>query len=325
VVDATAADIQNGLAYWFGGTTEPGCHKESVVTAYGCFLGRFLRTLALAAGPLSVFAVGGFLLERYAAVKSRPLVLFAAYWGFVSVVGYPLGTDIYGAWITVNALVPLSIPAAVGLGFVVRRGRVALAAGDRMRAGVVAVTLLLVAGQVGVTAATTVYQEPQSAENPLVQYAQPTDEFRPAFDHLESAAGAGSGGPDVVFYGDTFVAEDKDSPIPPPCTDLGKALPVQWYVARAGSDGDSGGVSTDLTATCAADSAALASLLDEGDGPALVVSTVDDAEPVRPLLEGYETRTVELRAPGRETVFFVQSAENASVVRASRPVRRERP
>ena len=298
VVEATATDIERGLAYWFGGTTEPGCHKESVVTAYGCFLGRFLRTLALAAGPLSVFAVGGFLVERYATPTPRPVVLFAAYWGFVSVVGYPLGTDVYGAWITVNALVPLALPAAVGLAFVVRRGRRALDEGDRVRAGVVAVALLLVAGQVGATAATTVYREPQSATNPLGQYAQPTGEFRPAFER--AATGRENEGNEVVFYGETFVATAADSPIPPPCTDLQKALPLHWYVARA-----------DLDATCAADPGALASRL-RGEEPALVVSTVADAEAVRPLLDGYETRRVDLRAPGRKTVFFVRENETSS-------------
>ncbi|AUV80564.1 TIGR03663 family protein [Salinigranum rubrum] len=295
VVDATVTDVGNGLSYWFGGTTEPGCHKDSVVTAYGCFLGRFLRTLALAAGPLSVFAVGGFLLERYATPDPRPLVLFAAYWGFVSVVGYPLGTDIYGAWITVNALVPLAVPAAVGLAFVARRGHRAFESGDRVRAGVVAVALLLVVGQVGVTAATATYLDSQSAENPLVQYAQPTGEFRPVF---ERAASGPDSGTDVVFYGETFVATGADSPIPPPCTDLQKALPLHWYVVRA-----------DLNATCAADSEALDARLREGK-PALVVSTVEDSGEIRPLLDGYETRRVDLRAPGRETVFFVRTPES---------------
>jgi uncharacterized protein (TIGR03663 family) len=301
VAETAAADIGDGLSYWFGGTTEPGCHKESVVTAYGCFLGRFLRTLAVAAGPLSVFAVGGFLHERYAAPTPRPLVLFAAYWGLVSVVGYPFGTDVYGAWITVNALVPLAVPAAVGLAFVARRGRVALDAGDRVRAGVVAVALLLVAGQIGVTAVTTVYEEPQSAENPLVQYAQPTGEFRPVFDRLRSGTAGEHAKPEVVFYGDTFVATGRDSPIPPPCTDLKKALPLHWYVARA-----------DVDATCAADPEALGSRLRGDEEPRLVVSTAADADTVRPLLEEYETRRVDLRASGRETVFFVRTGENVS-------------
>ena len=306
VVDVAVTDIENGLSYWFGGTTEPGCHKESVVTAYGCFLGRFLRTLALAAGPLSVFAVGGFLLERYATAEPRSLVLFAGYWGFVSVVGYPLGTDIYGAWITVNALVPLAIPAAVGLGFVVRRGRVALAAGDRHRAGVVALVLLLVAGQVGVTAATTVYTDAQSAENPLVQYAQPTEEFRPAFDRVEAAA-HDRDDVEVVFYGDTFVATQHDSSIPPPCTDLATALPLQWYVARADAV-----TSGDVTSTCAADRAALTSRLDSGSKPTFVVATTEDAQTVKRLLDGYETRTADLRASGRETTFFVRRTNESA-------------
>ncbi|WP_136603102.1 flippase activity-associated protein Agl23 [Salinigranum halophilum] len=311
LVDATVDDVRRGLSYWFGGTTEPGCHKESVVTAYGCFLGRFLETLALGAGVLSVFALGGVLVERYATPRPRPVVLFTAYWGFVSVVGYPLGTDIYGAWITVNALVPLAVPAAVGLGFVFRRARAAHATGDRTRAAVVGVVLLLVAGQVGVTAAATVYHEPASADNPLVQYAQPTDEFRPVFDQLR----AGPDGPDgngatadVVFYGETFVEESADSAIPPACADLRTALPLQWYVARADAD-----------ATCAADRQALEAHLADADArPTLVVSTVADADAVRRMLDGYTTRTASLRAPGRETVFFVRRDANASVASRER-------
>jgi uncharacterized protein (TIGR03663 family) len=310
LIDATATDVGRGLSYWFGGTTEPGCHKESVVTAYVCFLGRFLETLAVAAGPLTVFALGGVLVERYATPRPRAVVLFAAYWGLVSVVGYPLGTDIYGAWITVNALVPLAVPAAVGLGFVYRRGRSALAAGDRVRAGVVAVALLLVVGQVGATAATTSYLHPQSADNPLVQYAQPTDDVRPILDRIVET----DGDPDVVLYGETFVAAGSESPIPPGCADLQRALPLQWYFARA-----------DVDVTCVTDRAALAERV-AADRPALVVAASADADPLRAGFEGYERRTAELRAPGRETVFLVDGRStdgNASA--RSRPTTSLRP
>jgi uncharacterized protein (TIGR03663 family) len=300
VVEATVTDIRAGLAYWFGGTTEPGCRKESVVTAYGCFLGRFLRTLALGAGALTTFALGGILVERYATARPRPVVLFAAYWGLVSVVGYPLGTDIYGAWLTVNALVPLAVPAAVGLGFVVRRGRTAVANGDRLRAGVVAVALLLAAGQVGATAATTAYLHPGSADNPLVQYAQPTDDVRPILDEARPAATGGDREVDVVLYGETFVADGGESPIPPACADLRKTLPLQWYLARA-----------DLDATCATDRPRLAAVLADGR-PAMIVATARDAESLRGRLPGYRVRRADIRAPGRETVFLVDRRRSAS-------------
>ena len=319
LVDATATDIGRGLSYWFGGTTEPGCHKESVVTAYGCFLGRFLETLARAAGPLSAFALGGFLVERYATSRPRPVVLFAAYWGLVSVVGYPFGTDIYGAWITVNALVPLAVPAAVGLGVVLRQGRRAAVAGDRRRAGVVAVALLLVVGSVGATAATTVYREPAAADNPLVQYAQPTDDIRPVLDPLrepeaETGAGPGTGdGPDVVLYGETFVASSGESDIPPPCADLRTTLPLQWYLAR-----------NDLHATCATNRSELATVV-EAERPAAIVVAAADADSLRPVLPGYERRTADLRAPGRETVFFVNRGRNESARAPPTSIRPGRP
>ncbi|HET7324890.1 MAG TPA: flippase activity-associated protein Agl23, partial [Halococcus sp.] len=90
-----------------------GGHQDH---AYLPFLGDFLGTLAAGAGALVVLAFVGFLADRYSGEHSRDLVAFCFYWGFVSVLGYPIITDIKAPWVTIHAIVPLAIPAAVGVG-----------------------------------------------------------------------------------------------------------------------------------------------------------------------------------------------------------------
>jgi len=287
VVDATVADLTEGFEYWFGGTSDPGCHKDNLVDGYACFLGRFLETLLVAALPLSVLAVGGFLIERYGAVRPRPVVLFASYWGFVSVAGYPLGTDIYGAWITVNALVPLAIPAAVGLAYLYRLGRTTFDEDDTVSTSLVGVLLLVLTAQVAVTAGGLVYESPAAADNNLVQYAQPTDDFRPV---LAAAAEADTDGTDVLIYGSELAAPRGVSPQEPSCGDLGELLPLQWYLAKH-----------DLNASCEADPATV-----EADRPPVVVARGDNATALEARLSGYTAESYQFRASGGATTFFVR-------------------
>lgn len=287
LADATVADVTAGFEYWFGGATEPGCNADNLVDGYACYLGQFLRTLWIAALPLTVCAVGGFLYERFAARRPRLLVVFASYWGFVSVLGYPLGTDVYGAWITINAVVPLAVPAAVGVGWVVRLGRDAFVAGDRASLGLVAFACLLLVAQAGATAATDVYGAPAAEGNDLVQYAQPTDDYRSLLERADRVA-TEDRGPDVLVYGDALVNPD-DEPVAPACADLGELLPMQWYLATA-----------DLNATCATSYGELeASVADSG--PPLVVTRDPDVS-----LDGYENRTFYFRATGDRTTVFAR-------------------
>jgi uncharacterized protein (TIGR03663 family) len=224
-VDATLTDISDGLDYWFGQGEE---------TAFGEFverLGLFLQTTLTYAGPLFALSLVGFIVERYARPNSRPLVLACAYWGFASVVGYPLGTDIWGAWIIVNALVPLSVPAAVGLGFLVDIGRDSLADDDTVSVAAVSVLLLLIVGQVAVIGGGAVYVNPTSPDNELVQFAQPQQEMRGAVDATTVAAAANTDGPDALFYGgEDFVTMDTEATRTPACIDWFRTLPWAWYL-----------------------------------------------------------------------------------------------
>lgn len=102
--------------------------------AYLSFAEPFWEVMYTAALPASLLAVLGFLLDRYSGAGYRPVVAVAFYWGAASVLGYPLVMDIVAAWSNVHAIVPLAIPAGVGLAAVFGRARRAIDAVGRRRA-----------------------------------------------------------------------------------------------------------------------------------------------------------------------------------------------
>jgi uncharacterized protein (TIGR03663 family) len=252
--DRTVEDLRTGFEFWFGHG------EEKTVSEYRDTLERFVGTTLAYAGPLFLLSIGGFLLDRYGRAGGRPLVAFFSYWGFASVLGYPLGTDIWGAWIIVNALVPLAVPAAVALGALVDVGRDALSDDDRFSAGIVAVVLLVVAGQVAVVAAVGVYAEPTGPDNEMVQFAQPQQEMRPAIDATVATAAAHDGGPDALFYGgDAFVDMREGDVHTPSCIDWFNTLPWGWYLEAE-----------DVSVTCARSPGGL-----PADPPPVVVVEAD--------------------------------------------------
>ena len=151
---------------WFGRGTATG--DEPLLEVYVDFFGQYLEVLLLNATAVGVFALFGFLYERYATPRSRNIVLFAGYVGLASIVGYPLGTDIFGGWIVVHTVVPLAIPAAVGLARVYRWGRAAAPNGDPVSGALFAGPALvlaygtgrLLAGAIPVTPTNPVFDVP---------------------------------------------------------------------------------------------------------------------------------------------------------------------
>jgi uncharacterized protein (TIGR03663 family) len=295
LVSQTLDDVVEGYGYWFGGSTEAGCRKDNIIDAYLCFLGNELQALGGYALPMTAMAVVGFLADRYGRSRSRFLVLFAAYWGFVSIIGYPLGTDIANAWIAVNALVPLSIPAGVGVALLFNRARAAV--DDPVRFGVVVFVLLLIPGQMAVAMAGGVYANGTAEENHLVQYAQPADDFRPAMSVLEDRTA--DDGLDVLFVGDTYVRDNlRSGGIEPYCTSISDVLPLQWYVSSHGATGGCAPTAEDATER-----------LSTGDiDPEVVIAPAGLEGDLAPALAGYESEVYGLRTYGSEAVFFTENA-----------------
>ena len=177
------ATVGSAEALW--GTWVNSPHQDH---AYLPYLGHFLATLRAGALAVCLLAVVGFVADRYRPDGPSDLVAIAFYWGVVSVLGYPVATDIKAPWATIHAVVPLAIPAAVGLGLFVRWGREALADGDRVSAGLAALVVLAVVAQVGAAGAGQVYLTDHREDNPLVQYAQPAPGVQPVMRRLGDAA-----------------------------------------------------------------------------------------------------------------------------------------
>ena len=285
-----------GSARKLGGLWLGGQHQKH---AYLPFLGHYAWILGSASGGLVLLSVFGFVYDRYAGEGPRDLVLLAFAWGLVSVLGYPAAVDIRAAWSVVHALVPLAVPAAVGVGVIVDWARAARERDDRVGVGLAAVVLLLVGGQLAGTAVMTSYVTPQGEGNVLVQYAQPAEDVR------EPVALVGDGfaeheGVDAVWYGDHFALRNENvtDRLPaggcvgdPSC--WYNRLPVPWYLEQHGAE---------VASTASADE--VAALVRE-DRPPVVVTRAQDAADVAPHLDGYR----EFRREGRQFslvfVFYV--------------------
>jgi uncharacterized protein (TIGR03663 family) len=273
LLDRTLTDIWTGYSYWFSG---PG---ETTLETYIEWMELLLSTGAMYAGPLLWLSIAGFLAERFLTARPRPLVMFASYWGFVSLLGYPLATDVWGAWIIVNALVPLVIPAAVGLEFMIRIGREALASNDQISVTLVSVILLVLMGQMALAGATGIYTNPTGAENDLVQYAQPQQEMRGALEDMRTIAGQDHEGTEVLVYGSPNVVDvNPQGPRKPACIQWFTTLPLAWYVEAY-----------ELEVRCASSPGS-----PPGDVPSIVVA---EANCTRTATIECRTRPADLRVP----------------------------
>ncbi|MDZ7702072.1 MAG: TIGR03663 family protein [Halobacteriales archaeon] len=273
---------------WVGGP-----HQDH---AYLPFLGHYVRVLATASGALALLAVLGFLHDRYAGDRPRDLVALTFYWGAVSVLGYPVAVDIKAAWAVVHAVVPLAVPAAVAIGLVVDWGREAAADDDRVGVALAAVVLLLVGGQIGATAVTGVYLEPQAEDNVLTQYAQPAGDLREALT-LVGVAAADNDGLDVVWYGEHFLVENESAARRLPVGDgeWYNRLPLPWYLEVSGAER----TSTDSPET-------LERLLAD-ERPPVIITRDTEAAALAGELDGYREFRGKGRLTGLELVIYVDA------------------
>ncbi len=259
------------------------------------FMGHLLLVLGVGGLTTVVFAVIGFLADRYRDGGPRDLVALGFYWGLFSLIGYPIVSDIKAGWTAVHVLVPFAIPAAVGLAVVLRRAETALRR-EQKRIAAVALILLLGGGMVTVgsgIAINAVY--PADERNPVVQYAQPAGDMKPTLDEIETIA-AETEGIDVMFYGEEFYTEGE---LEEPATldiDSGgyggwfDRLPVPWYLeqydARVGSTKDAVTISERQ--------------------PPVVITLEEEADDVRYRLDGYREVTHQGYLHSRPIVFFIR-------------------
>jgi uncharacterized protein (TIGR03663 family) len=294
LTDATVVPAEKFYDTWAAGG-----HQDHT---YLPFLYDYLETLAYGAPAVIAFGVLGFVVDRYGAVRtgSRALVGFAAYWGIASVLGYPLATDIQAPWAAVHAVVPLAIPAAVGVAYVYRSGRSALEAEDVVSVGLAAVLLLAAIG--GAAAANVSYTNAATDEHkPVLQWAQPENDLQGTLEKVGAVA-ATNDGTDVLFYGTQkagsdgtlFYVTDESSARTPPPGGPGwhSRLPLPWYLERYGASATS--TPPDTPAETAAT-----------DAPPVVFAYGFDQGELEPHLEGYATYRHRFKLWNEDVVVFV--------------------
>lgn len=231
IEEATIKSGEKVADVWLGGGGQDH--------AYLPFLGHYLEKLGSVSGPLVLLAIIGFLVDRYSGDRPSDLISIGFYWGLVSVLGYPIAVDIRASWAVIHAIVPLALPAAAGMALIYDWGVASLRDDDRISVGLAALVMLLIVGQIGATAVSTSYINPQA--NTLVQFAQPEGEMRPALDAMDRASREADSDIDVIWYGNKFLVENESLTYRLPVGDgeWYNRLPLPWYTERAGATVDS--------------------------------------------------------------------------------------
>ncbi|MFB6108891.1 MAG: flippase activity-associated protein Agl23 [Haloplanus sp.] len=220
------------------------------------FLYDYVETLVFGAPFVLLFAVVGFVADGYDADGSRGVVAFAAYGGVVSVLGYPVATDIRAPWVAVHATVFFAVPAAVGLAAVYER-----VDPERLRAFVrdpladrsmsalptLVAALVVLSAAVGVVGANAAYMNSASDDTgQVLQWAQPSNDLKPTLELVHGVARVNDEGPDVAFVGTTapgnaddvrfYVSDESSLRQPPPGgPSWHTRLPIPWYLERDGA------------------------------------------------------------------------------------------
>ncbi|WP_195837575.1 flippase activity-associated protein Agl23 [Halorhabdus sp. CBA1104] len=319
LVGTTVDHIADGLAYWFGHSGAPSCSTTGVagidlaglagvdsITGYPCVLGQFLEVLLVAALPLTALAVVGTLLERYGRGTSRTLVIFTGYAGFASLLGYPVGTDIFGAWLLIHVLVPLSIPAGVALAAIYRRGSIALAHEDSIGAAIAGVVIGLLVVQMLAVSTGVVYTNSAGGDsglvqgdgNKLVQYAQPENALRGPVEDLDRIAGEHDG-TDVIVYGESVTRPAGQTPsldTRPLCVKwYNPMLPLPWYLSRS-----------DAAVECVRDAETLRNQIGDDPPPIVLTAGEDRTVPTDILEAEYVASEAAIRQGGdRMRTFWI--------------------
>ncbi|GAB6860105.1 flippase activity-associated protein Agl23 [Haloplanus litoreus] len=281
------------------------------------FLYDYLETLLYGAPFVLLFAVIGFVADGYGGTDGdgpRALVAFTAYWGAVSILGYPVATDIRAPWAAVHAVIPLAVPGAVGVATLARRVRASIRR-TRNRSGddggrvsrawtlpTAMAVLLLCGAAVGAVGANAMYANSTDDDEAgqIIQWAQPENDLKETLGLVRGVVRV-TDGTDVVFVGThtpgnpsdvRFYVEDEGSlrQPRPGGPSWHTRLPLPWYLERYGAN---------VTST-PPDNKTLGA-----NPPPVVVAASWDADTVGRQLSGYSRHRHDFRLWSDEIVVFV--------------------
>ncbi|MFA9517146.1 flippase activity-associated protein Agl23 [Halopenitus sp. H-Gu1] len=309
--EATVGSVRELVDLWIKGDMQDN--------PYLTYLGHELETIAHAAAVTAVLAVVGFIVDghvrgrdRVPAGRNRAFVAFAAYWGIASLIGYPAATDINAPWSAVHIVLPATIPAAVGLAYVLRECRAAIAIDDSTAGsptihvpepGSAAIVLLIALTATGglLAPTATYWNSTNSDHTAVVQWAQPHNDASETIADIEAIASHHGDGTDVLFVGadvdsrdDTFyVADESDADEMYAPGGWNDRLPLPWYLERSDARVDSISADADREEALA-------------DAPPVVIVHADARGEVEPHLDGYRVREHQLRLWNFRIAFFLE-------------------
>ncbi len=291
LAEATVGSARKAIRFWAG---------DMQRHPYLPYLGDYLATLGAGAAAVCLFAVVGFVADRYWGPR-RDLVAFAFYWGGLAVVGFPLANFLPTPWSTLHAVAPLTIPAAVGVAYVVRVGLGALGGPDRDRvvAAAAALVLVVAALQVGVVGARTSYLDLQNGDrspgggSQMIYLSQALDRAKPTLHGVETAVAGHDDGPDVMYYGPYFAIRDESvADRPPACCGWHQRLSLPWYMELYGAETASTSDPTELAA----------------ERPPVVVAHAKHRQALAARLDGYVVVVRDLTQINKRTVVLVDES-----------------
>ena len=280
--------------------------------AYLPYFHDLAETLVYGAPALLSFGFLGIIANRYGIIadRRRSLIIFATYWAVASLLGYPLATDIQAPWVAVHVAVPLAIPAAVGLSFVIESARDAVVQTntDTITAGLAILVVLAAAG--GVAGANATYFNSASADDKQVlQWAQPENDLKSAM-MTTGAIAASNTGTDVLFVGTTppsasntdFYVQNESSAAtaPPGGPAWHSRLPLPWYLERSNATVASTDPDAELETALS-------------DPPPVVITKGHDQDAVSAILHGYTAAEYDFRLWGETVVIFIHDETRESL------------
>jgi uncharacterized protein (TIGR03663 family) len=275
---------------------------------YLAFAWDLLQTVVYGSGVVAVLGAVGFLADGYGG-RNRRIVAFATYWAVVSLLGYPVGTDIQAPWLAVHVVLPLCVPAAVGLVELVETAERALVDDAGLRVGV-AVFLLVAAGGGVVVANVDYWNTADEEDRAVIQWAQPENDIQATLATVDRVT-RHNDGTDVLYVGTTpprsddsqlYVANESALDRAPPAGGWHSRLPLPWYTEGANA-----------TVTSTPPSARYDGL--PSDPPPVVIAHSWDRENVSARLPAtYEAHQHKFKLWGEEIVLFV----DGEAVRESR-------
>jgi predicted membrane-bound mannosyltransferase len=333
VVQYVIADVVCGLEFWMplekigvprfllpDDLADQTCRgfggDEGPLANYARDAGRQLQILGRTASGVAALALVGVVAE-FRRERPRMLAPAAFYWGVASLVGYPVGADIiFPAWVTVHAVVPLTVPAAVGAVELAGWVREETTARNPVTATTLVIAVLLLTGSIAGTAVHHAYVEPTGDEwdregGQMVQFAQPEHAMKASVDATRRAAGSNDG-LDVLVY-DTNTDQngalvDMGGPGQDavPCMRFIRGLPLSWYL-----------YSFDGQVDCADNASRLDAAL--ADDPPVVITREGSTRDVRQRLgDDYVSATYNYRRGSREVTFFFDTTRVDPPERATR-------